>query len=135
MGGRYGSLKQITSDVFGLEGKWTSPGGQSKRFTSSNADLTLTWYSGKQNSLSFQGKDGYALRDKCVLYCEEKIRPCKPGGEITILCSNDANKQVDGVVDFQIITISEVPYQAAEEDGQNQGCNLNQTKICSANKT
>ena len=109
-----GSLKQITLDVFGLEGKWTSPGSQSKRFTCSNADLILTWYPGKQNSLSFQGKDGYTLRDKCILYYEEKFRPCKPGDETTISCWNDANKQVDGVADFQIITISEVPYQATE---------------------
>ena len=49
--GDLGSLKQITSDVFGLERKWTSPGGQAKRFTSSNTDLIFTWYPGKQTNV------------------------------------------------------------------------------------
>lgn len=69
-----------------------------------------------------------------MLCCEEKFRPCKPGGETTISCSSDANKQVDGVeVDFQIVTISNniLPYQVAEEDGQNQGCSIDQTNTCS----
>ena len=55
-----------------LNGKWCSPGGGSKRFTSSNAELTLTWYSGKQNTLLFQGKDGNLIRDGCVKFCQTR---------------------------------------------------------------
>ncbi|CAB4042019.1 Hypothetical predicted protein, partial [Paramuricea clavata] len=39
------SLKAFVAEVLDLNGKWCSPGGGSKRFTSSNAELTLTWYS------------------------------------------------------------------------------------------
>ena len=51
--------------------KWSSPGGQSKRFCSSNADLVLTWHKGKQNTLTLHGKDGDLVRDKCILLCSQ----------------------------------------------------------------
>ena len=72
--GDFESSKKIMSDVFSFQGKWTSPGGISKKFTSSNAELSLTWHSGKQNSLLFQDKDGYALREKRVFFCEKEGR-------------------------------------------------------------
>ena len=37
-------LKQIVSDIWNLEGKWSLPGGQSKIFCSSNSDVVLEWY-------------------------------------------------------------------------------------------
>ena len=49
-------LKRITSEIFRLEGKWSSPGGKRKKFESSNTDLSFTWYPDKQNSLIFQGR-------------------------------------------------------------------------------
>jgi hypothetical protein len=52
------SLKYFIENIVGLNGRWRSPGGKSKQFNSTNADLSITWYPGKQNSLSFQGKDG-----------------------------------------------------------------------------
>lgn len=66
------SLKAFVAEVLDLNGKWCSPGGGSKRFTSSNAELTLTWYSGKQNTLLFQGKDGNLIRDGCVKFCQTR---------------------------------------------------------------
>ena len=66
------SLKAFVAEVLDLNGKWCSPGGGSKRFTSSNAELTLTWYSGKQNTLLFQGKDGHLIRDGCVKFCQTR---------------------------------------------------------------
>ncbi|XP_028405753.1 uncharacterized protein LOC114528323 [Dendronephthya gigantea] len=48
-------LKQITSETFRLDGKWSSPGGKRKKFVSSNTDLSFTWCPDKQNSLIFQG--------------------------------------------------------------------------------
>ncbi|CAB4024220.1 Hypothetical predicted protein, partial [Paramuricea clavata] len=65
-------LKAFVAEVLDLNGKWCSPGGGSKRFTSSNAELTLTWYSGKQNTLLFQGKDGNLIRDGCVKFCQTR---------------------------------------------------------------
>jgi hypothetical protein len=79
------SLKAFVAEVLDLNGKWCSPGGGSKRFTSSNAELTLTWYSGKQNTLLFQGKDGNLIRDGCVKFCQTRdgvtkssCKQCKP---------------------------------------------------------
>ena len=64
------SLKKIIEESFGLRGKWSSPGGDSKRFKSTNANLSITWYYKKQNTLLFQGKDGNSLREKCILVCQ-----------------------------------------------------------------
>ena len=64
------SLKKIIEESFGLRGKWSSPGGGSKRFKSINANLSITWYHKKQNTLLFQGKDGNSLREKCILVCQ-----------------------------------------------------------------
>ena len=47
----FASLKKIITESIGLKGKWSSPGGSSKKFTSLNAELSLTWYQGKKNTL------------------------------------------------------------------------------------
>ncbi len=41
-GGDLNDSKQVVHEVLGLGGKW-SLGGRSKKFTSSNADLCVTW--------------------------------------------------------------------------------------------
>ena len=64
------SLKTFVTEVLCQSGKWCSPGGYSKKFISSNAELTLTWNQGKQNTLLFQGKDGNLVRDKFVSLCQ-----------------------------------------------------------------
>jgi hypothetical protein len=66
------NVKRIVCQVWGLEGKWSSPGGQTKKCTSTNADLVLTWYKGKQNTLNFQGKDGDLVRDRCIYVCKQE---------------------------------------------------------------
>ena len=43
-----------------------------KKITSTNADLVLTWYRGKQNTLIFQGKDGDLVRDSCIFVCKQE---------------------------------------------------------------
>ena len=53
-------------------GKWSSPGGQSRKFTSSTFDITMTWYYGKQKTLLFQGKDGNELRETIIKACMAK---------------------------------------------------------------
>ena len=70
--GDFATLRDITSNTFGLLGKWTSPGGYAKKFTGSNAEIKITWYPRKLNSLVFNGKDGLVLRDKCKYLCENQ---------------------------------------------------------------
>ena len=56
------SLKHFVEKGLKQQGKWSSPGGNSKQFKSSVNNLTITWYSKKQLTLAFQGRDGPVLR-------------------------------------------------------------------------
>ena len=56
--------------VVGLNGKWTSPGGNSKKLSNCKSNITITWYYGKQRTLIFQGKEGYLLKDILIKFCE-----------------------------------------------------------------
>ena len=47
-------------------GKWTSPGGNMKQFKSTNENVIVNWYSKKQQTLCFQGRDGHTLKDRLV---------------------------------------------------------------------
>lgn len=66
-------LKEFMERNVKEPGKWTSPGGNSRRFTSLNSDLCLTWYFDKQKTLLFQGKSGESLREILVNLCEKII--------------------------------------------------------------
>ena len=50
------SLKNFVENIIGLVGRWKSPGGKSKQFVSSNFDLVMTWYPGKQNTFCLMEK-------------------------------------------------------------------------------
>jgi hypothetical protein len=50
-------LKYFFETVVGLNGKWPSPGGYSKKLSNCKSNITITWYYGKQRTLLFQGKD------------------------------------------------------------------------------
>jgi hypothetical protein len=65
------NLKRIVREVWGLEGKWSSPGGQSEKFSSTNSDLVVTWHKGKAKSVLFKGRDSVLVRDRCILLCEQ----------------------------------------------------------------
>jgi len=52
------TLKKLLEESIQLHGKWSSPGGTTKTFQNDNNRLTITWYRGKQSTLTFQGKDG-----------------------------------------------------------------------------
>ena len=68
------SLKNFVADVLKQQGKWLTPGGNTKQFKSSNGNLIINWYNKKQRTLNFQGRDGPALKDELV----ELVR-MKPG--------------------------------------------------------
>ena len=63
--GDFANLKKITSETFGLLGNWSSPGGSAKKFIGSNAEISITWYPEKFNSLLFHGKNSPVVQDKC----------------------------------------------------------------------
>ena len=66
------SLKNFVKNVVKSLGKWCSPGGQSRKLTSSTFDITMIWYYGKQKTLLFQGKDGNELRETIMKACLAK---------------------------------------------------------------
>jgi hypothetical protein len=59
----YTLLKEIIESTFKQRGKWWLPGGKARRFDSSTSDFIVTWYPGKLNSLTFNGKIGERARD------------------------------------------------------------------------
>ena len=60
------SLKSFVMCDLQQQGKWTSPGGNMKQFKSTNKNLIINWYSKKQQTLCFQGRDGPTLKDRLV---------------------------------------------------------------------
>jgi hypothetical protein len=66
----YESLQKFIECVFAQQGKWKSAGGTSKKFVSSIADLSCTWYPGKLNSLLFHGKTGDLVNEIMVTVCK-----------------------------------------------------------------
>ena len=58
------SLKSFVMCDLQQQGKWTSPGGNMKQFKSNN--LIINWYSKKQQTLCFQGRDGPTLKERLV---------------------------------------------------------------------
>ena len=52
------SLKKFGENVLKLQGKWLTPGGNTKQSKCSNDNVIINWYSKKQRTLNFQGRDG-----------------------------------------------------------------------------
>ena len=69
-----------TSDLESLQsclqqqGRWISPGGNTKQFKSCNSKLVITWYNKKQHTLVFQGQDGPVLKEKLVQLVQDNWR-------------------------------------------------------------
>ena len=57
--GSFEELKCLIFDLFGVDGKWSSPRGTAKTFR--NDKITITWYANKK-SLLFQGQEGNRLK-------------------------------------------------------------------------
>ena len=60
------TLKKFVEETVQQHGKWSSPGGATKTFKSDSNRLTITWYRGKQSTLTFPGKNGPLLREQLV---------------------------------------------------------------------
>ena len=66
------TLKNFIEYSLQLKGKWTSPGGSSRKFTFKNLDLTITMYPGKQNSLMLHGTLSTNLSNILLIACQKK---------------------------------------------------------------
>jgi hypothetical protein len=88
-------LKRITSEIFRLDGKWSSPGGKRKKFESSNTDLSFTWYPDKQNLLIFQGRGGDTLQNVYIRYCE--VKQSKSATEFSNECYESDRLSADNI--------------------------------------
>ena len=99
-------LQEFFQNTVGLNGKWISPGGSSKRYIDADFDLIANWYSGKQNSLLFQGKDGSLLREflinlftqAAVLNCPDKTQ--SQLDNIDIESRSPSTSFVEGICDY-----------------------------------
>ncbi|CAB3996074.1 Hypothetical predicted protein, partial [Paramuricea clavata] len=58
--GNFDELKCLIFDLFGADGKWSSPRGSAKAFR--NDKITITYYTNKK-SLLFQGQEGNRLKE------------------------------------------------------------------------
>ena len=67
------SLKKFVESCLQQQGKWTSPGGNTKQFKSCNNKLVITWYNKKQHTLVFQRQDGPVLKEKLVKLVQDKL--------------------------------------------------------------
>lgn len=104
-------LKTFIANVVKEPGKWTSPGGKSKKFTSSLANLTMTWYYGKQRSLLFQGKSGDELKATLIQICEQKSLPDGAADNLT----SDRDGSFDDDVVLLELESSLLTFTATEE--------------------
>ena len=68
------SLKKFVENVLKLQGKWLTPGGNTKQFKCSNGNVIINWYDKKQQTLNFQGRDGPALKDRLIELIHKKPR-------------------------------------------------------------
>ena len=66
-------MKKFVESCLQQQGKWTSPGGNTKQFKSCNNKLVITWYNKKQHTLVFQGQDGPVLKEKLVKIVQDKL--------------------------------------------------------------
>ena len=74
-------LKEFVESAIKLQGKWSSLGGNSKKFTCCSIDITITWYAKKQNTLILHGNASLALIDTLIKVCN------------TLLSSRDASQK------------------------------------------
>ena len=80
------TLKSLFSDGFGFKGKWSSPGGNSKRFKCENFDIVITWYYKKQMTLLFQGGEGSIFKDDLINAVEDR-----EATKEEVICDNKRN--------------------------------------------
>ena len=61
--GTFDKLQKFVKYDLKLDGKWSLPGGSSKKFTCYSLDISITWYPKKLNTLVFHGEESSGLVD------------------------------------------------------------------------
>ena len=107
------SLQNFVKNVIGLSGTWRSSGGKSKQFTASNLSFIMTWYPGKLNSLTFNGRDGESFKSWLlnVLISKRVKRTDTDGGCLHALAetSNKSKQHLGSISEIvQDLTMLEV---------------------------
>ena len=69
-------------------GKWSSPGGNVRKFSCVSPDLSVTWYFGKQKTWLFQGKEGSCLKESLINVFRKSI-PFQPTVELGFCADSD----------------------------------------------
>ena len=87
------SLKKFVENVLKLQGKWLTPGGNTKQFKCSNGNVIINWYNKKQQTLNFQGRDGPALKDKLKELIHKKPRNITETQDANSLSSTEQSFQ------------------------------------------
>ena len=117
------SLKKFVQNVLKLQGKWLTPGGNTKQFKCSNGNVIINWYSNKQQTLNFQGRDGPALKDKLIELVHKKARKTTETQDANSLSSTEQSFQPftllqetdNGQSDFQTSTGGESLLNGSEK--------------------
>ena len=87
------SLKKFVENVLKLQGKWLTPGGNTKQCKCSNGNVIINWYSKKQQTLNFQGRDGPALKDRLIELVHKKPRKTTETQDANSLSSSEQSFQ------------------------------------------
>ena len=131
------SLKDFVKNVVKSSGKWSSPGGQSRKFTSSTFDISMTWYYGKQKTLLFQGKDGNELRETIIKACMAKSSTNNQNQSIgmgdNVVCTNNFTTPInsDKLATETVFTHMNDQFEEHETSKGNLAKNLDQDCTCS----
>ena len=67
-------LQIFIQDRLGIKGKWSCPGGSSKRFKAKEGEFILNWYFKKQSRVLFQGTQGINFKSKLIEQLENVKR-------------------------------------------------------------
>ncbi len=125
----YESLKKCIEYAFTQRGKWSSPGGNSKKFDSFNFDLSCTWYPGKLSSLLFRGKAASLVKE-CLIkaYMSSTLDEFRDNLKV---CTTSITNVCDGVSSYNSDSIIEVnsvcqPSDVSQTNGQKQCIEVDQ---------
>jgi hypothetical protein len=91
------TLQDFIQVALGLEGKWRSYGGSSKKFDAKSNDFVAIWYPGKLNTLTLNGLVGTKVKEYLIDLC---IHPFtgKPEKVTDMHSYGDLNETIDSAL-------------------------------------
>ena len=99
--GSFDMLKEFVESAIKLRGKWSSPGGNSKKFTFYSSDITITWYAKKQNTHFLHGNSSLVLIDILIEVCNTLLTSCDSTRPHLITKNN--NKLTNGPLESSLV--------------------------------